>query len=314
MYNNLSLIKPKPGIQLNRAHPLAQGLEAYWPMNEGSGTVTRDVVGGKPGTLTNFALAGSSTSGWTGTRMGGGLRFDGTDDYVNIGTDYQKYIKYDKSFSVSIWFTFSAVAASYYSLIGAVRDTGGYDSFEIRKSSSHRIEFLLWTYAGGGNTNGYNWGSDVQTFIVGKLYNVTVTYNGTGTSTAGNIYINGNSVYSGTIVNNFGDLTSSFSAQLDGIDLWIGRRNYTSPDMPFPGVIDSVRFYNRVLNQSEIQILMTNPHIDFHSGNLWRKNPTLYGLGAWKGDLITAGASGTLTADSVDNNVEAAMALSFKKA
>jgi hypothetical protein len=54
---------------------------ARWALDETSGTSAAEVSGDAPaGTLTNF-----TGTPWTSGEVGGGLRFDGVDDYVQIG-------------------------------------------------------------------------------------------------------------------------------------------------------------------------------------------------------------------------------------
>jgi len=78
------LAKPLPGIMLDPLHPLSKGLVGFWLFNEGSGDLAYDISGyGNPGTLKNM-LPNTQGSKWQGSRFGGGLAFDGTDDYVNI--------------------------------------------------------------------------------------------------------------------------------------------------------------------------------------------------------------------------------------
>jgi uncharacterized protein YycO len=60
---------------------LTDGLIGYWRLDEGSGIVAVDSVGGNDGTLYNFSFTGNS--GWTSGRFGGGLAFDDIDDYVS---------------------------------------------------------------------------------------------------------------------------------------------------------------------------------------------------------------------------------------
>jgi len=76
--------KPPLGTPLNPAHPLNRGLIGYWPFAEGAGGKTMDLSGkGNHGTLTNMVQG--PTSGWTGGKFGGAMRFDGVNDYVGAG-------------------------------------------------------------------------------------------------------------------------------------------------------------------------------------------------------------------------------------
>jgi len=70
-------MKPQLGSQLNCEHPLAAGLVAYWPMNEGGGQAIYDLSGNNnTGTITNAV--------WRPAKFGNGLYFDGTGDYAKI--------------------------------------------------------------------------------------------------------------------------------------------------------------------------------------------------------------------------------------
>ena len=80
------------------------GLVGYWSMDECRGNIALDSSGNSNrGTLTNFALSGS-TSNWvsgSAAKRGCALNFDGTDDYVNIG-DVVDIGTNDMS--ISMWF------------------------------------------------------------------------------------------------------------------------------------------------------------------------------------------------------------------
>ena len=57
---------------------LTRGLVGYWAFDEGSGTIAYDSSG--------FANNGTTTNGpsWTNGKVGGGMEFDGTNDYVDV--------------------------------------------------------------------------------------------------------------------------------------------------------------------------------------------------------------------------------------
>jgi len=54
---------------------------AYWPLNETAGMVAAEGMGSYDGYLLNFS---ADDSQWVTGRVGGGLEFDGTDDYVEV--------------------------------------------------------------------------------------------------------------------------------------------------------------------------------------------------------------------------------------
>lgn len=64
-----------------------------------------------------------------------------------------------------------------------------------------------------------------------------------------NIYINGSIVSSSILLGYNNDINDNFSSNV----LYIGQRN--GGVLPFDGILDDVRFYNRILTQNEIQLL-----------------------------------------------------------
>lgn len=78
------MTKPKPGAQIDPAHPLSKGLVGHWLFNEGAGSLASDISGKKNhGHLKNMA-PNAQNSGWGGSRYGGELRFDGSNDHVEL--------------------------------------------------------------------------------------------------------------------------------------------------------------------------------------------------------------------------------------
>jgi hypothetical protein len=59
--------------------------KAHWPMDETAGMVVADNAGSYDGSLKNFAV---DDSHWVAGHSGGGLKFDGIDDYVEVA-DYK---------------------------------------------------------------------------------------------------------------------------------------------------------------------------------------------------------------------------------
>lgn len=68
-------MKPPFGVQVMRGHPLARGLIGVWLLNEPRGVGACDIA-----RRHNFAFAGTPTR--IATTCSGGLRFDGSDDYL----------------------------------------------------------------------------------------------------------------------------------------------------------------------------------------------------------------------------------------
>jgi len=80
----------------------------------GTGTVATDLVGSKTGTLTNGVGFNSNN--------GGSLYFDGTDDYIDCGTD-SSYAMEDEDFTIEFWmYTDQANSENYLFRIGPRSD------------------------------------------------------------------------------------------------------------------------------------------------------------------------------------------------
>ncbi|MHC4423727.1 MAG: hypothetical protein ACYSWR_03540, partial [Planctomycetota bacterium] len=76
----------------------ANGLISLWEFEEGDGTIAHDSVGNNDGTI-----YGAS---WTTGVIGGALRFDGVDDYVNVGNDNS--LKPPLPVTLSAWINLSS--------------------------------------------------------------------------------------------------------------------------------------------------------------------------------------------------------------
>lgn len=238
------ITKPKVGVQLNRAHPLARNLVGYWLMNEGGGSRVHDISGsGNHGTCTNMLLNGSGASGWAGSPRGGCLNFDGVDDFVvslnNIG------ISGAASRTVSMWiYPKSSSGRQTLFITGAIPATTAW-GFEYNGFQ-------------GGPQNIYIIGFDADVYTVATLplntwSHVVATYSGGLVSTGTKLYYNGVSQVLITYQN--ATLNATNSVGYIGMDGILVRQR-------FNGLIDEVRVYNRALSAGEILMLYANPHID----------------------------------------------------
>lgn len=249
-----NITKPRSGAKHNPTHPLSKGLVGHWLFNEGGGTVLHDISGNNNhGTLTNFALSGA-TSNWCGSPRGGGLNFDGTNDYIDCGNEKYKILT-TTPFSISCWVNQTSNPAN--SLIITNRNvsvSGGWEIY-FNGFASLRPTLLFADIVG---TNYF--GRDVTNALsLNTWYNVCFTYNGNGGVSGIIAYINGASVSvtdrtSGTA--NPGTLVDS------GTLIGCRRLTTTTLNLNFPGFMDDIRIYNRALAANEVQQLYTSPYID----------------------------------------------------
>lgn len=254
MYDNRWYTKPSVGAQLNRAHPLSKDIIGYWLFNERNGTKVYDISGyNNNGTLNNFGLSGA-TSNWAGSPMGGGLFFDGTNDYVNCGSNS---ILQPKSNELTIMAWVTPNGFENYEPIVCRRQSNGSGTYNIATKSNGKL--TMWLYTDAGNRS-YD-GSGVATLVAGKPVCLTLTY-----SMGGGLkgYVNG--IYDGGQAAN----NSPMYAITD--PLYFGYDQFRTT-VTFNGKIDKVIMYSRELSNYEINILCANPHISIMSSPQYLRYP-----------------------------------------
>ncbi len=208
------------------------GLVASYSFYEGTGTITADQSGNSiTGTLMNGPV-------WTVGKNGGGLSFDGVNDYVNLGSP------------AGLQMTGSMTVSAWVYETGNVADDGDIVSkshwqFKSSPDTGVRTYAITITNSAGAWVQRYS--NTVR--ALNTWYYVTGVYNAAAQTL--DIYVNGaldNGALSGTVL----------SVQQNGADLVnIGRR--PSGGFNIQGTIDDVRIYNRALSGSEIAADMATP-------------------------------------------------------
>jgi len=175
----------------------------------------------------------STSSAVTTGKLGQGLKFDGVDDYINVGK--QTSLNNVRPVSYSMWFYPSSSANAYLFHKGRylfLNTPGSVLTFtfdiatsgsDVGKTSTYSISINKWTH-------------------------VVVTWNGTiGAGMEAHIYANG--VETGYASSFNGSGTANDSAT----NMLIGQKSGNIS--PFKGLIDDFRIYNRVLSAAEIKQL-----------------------------------------------------------
>ena len=230
-------------------------LVAQWNFNETSGTTADNAEGtaARDGTLTGFASTGSqdaaAMSGWTSTnkRWGvGALMFDGTNDYVDAGSNASLQTTGD--FTIESWFKSSDSAASLpIASYGTTSDWLYYYGI-----SSGALTCKIYQANSG---NGYIQATGPTTVNTadGQWHYGVCTVSGT-TAT---LYLDGKvASVSGTPAGSR-DVSSAGA-------LTIGKFTNTV-SLYFLGIIDSTRIYSRVLSQVEIANNYNAANIEFQT-------------------------------------------------
>ncbi len=218
-------------------------LQAQYNLDEGMGTIAGDSSGnGNHGRINGGAK-------WTTGRYGGGLRFDGTNDYVSIPRSDHDEV------SVCAWFKKNGNdKARNDAVFGGYRNNSNVqlrEGFDVRfaSGSPNTLDFVLMTQDGGGNRTQRVTRSNLGN-SVGSWYHVTGTYN--KTTGKQRLYVNGQLVSTQThpAGNTIVPLTKY-------PDIRIGYSRVNAGY--FKGVIDDARIYNRALTDQEVLGVYTGP-------------------------------------------------------
>ncbi|MHC4435103.1 MAG: LamG domain-containing protein, partial [Planctomycetota bacterium] len=205
-----------------------EGLIAYWPLDEENGITTQDATGnGHTGTLSGGV---SFTSGV----FNNGVEFDGNDGTITFGNiDYQ----FSDSLTVALWTRFSGTDTYYQAIIHKAPYCY---PFSIRRYDT-RLRLAIRT------DNGMGYLLSTARLPRDTWHHVATTYQDGSLS----LYIDGQLD---------SELAVSGSLLESPENTTMG--NNEAANIPFNGGLDEVYIYNRALNASEIQSLMSGPVIE----------------------------------------------------
>ena len=203
-----------------------ESLVGWWKLDETLGVTASDLSGNEnDGTLVLMNPA----QDWVTGKIGGGLDFDGNNDYVDCGTDSSLDIT--DEITLSTWINMASRPARNHWSDVLWKD----DAYALYLTGEEDTETVLSAYF-VLNTGTIDTWKDADILLpLSSWVHVAVTFDGTDAKG----YVNG--VYdftknkAGTIVTDTGSLT-------------IAR----SDDQYFEGSVDDARLYNRALSQEEI--------------------------------------------------------------
>ncbi|WP_346190072.1 cadherin domain-containing protein, partial [Rubritalea halochordaticola] len=210
---------------VNQPDPTYNGLNAWWPMDEGSGSVTYD----KLGSAADGVIQGA---GWTTGVGQNALVFDG-NDMVKCGNNAS--LSGATPFTASAWVKVDAGSTSQGVII------------QQRAANGYNGQFQV-TVGGNGTLGFYLYGNSAQQFSFsgataindGQWHHVVAKRDGQGNAS---IWLDGvmDGSVTGTTVRDLGS----------GIDIGIGA-DIRDNNKYFKGSIDEVRLYSRELSTAEI--------------------------------------------------------------
>jgi len=210
-------------------------LVGWWKLDEGMGDIVLDWSGhDNHGTLANGPI-------WAEGNDGGALQFDGSNDYVNLGTPAELYIP--DNYTYSAWFRVGEDIngdsdAQYLLCIGSRSDL----VFGVEDAVGVDGDLALHYYDTAPGFNSLGMGKTV--WSSGDWHMVAGTKD---SATGHKIYLDGELKNSDTNTNDDNYNTSRMIS--------IGAMGWNN-DEYFNGTIDDVRIYNRTLTQDEIQKIM----------------------------------------------------------
>lgn len=237
IYNNIN--KPITPKYLDTSNSLTTGLVFDAQLYEATGTTALDLAGNVSGSFT-----GSPT--W-GTRNPFGK--------IITFTDSTNIINYTSISSQN-----SLASITIESLVFPTAENAANDARIIMKGNGSPAKYFSLAYA---NTNKFElsiqWQTvegdwDTPVFAANNWYHIVATYSYSNVSNQPIIYINGVS-QSLSILS-----TASGSAPVDDTTISIGNRNSAGGSTKgFVGDIAYTRVWNRILSQSEVSLLYSNP-------------------------------------------------------
>ena len=201
-----------------------EGMISYWTFNDGTAD---DLLGINHGTIYGAT--------WTTGQVDGALSFDGTDDYVSV-----PQISLG-DFTIEAWFKATSAPGTWSRIFdGGVGHYGVVIITPNHGRTGGDIGFTILDTTGGAF---HEIGSGV-TVTVGQWYYVAIAHDKGGTGMK--LYVNG------VLTNSDPYNTESFDDWDVSQNWYIGKSNW-SQDPYFPGIIDEVAIYNRLLTLEEIQ-------------------------------------------------------------
>ena len=210
-------------VQVRNSNSLLTGLQAGFPLNEGSGTTAQDISA-------NANNATLSRTSWAAGRFGNGLSFNGSSSYASAGA--RSIPAPNATQTVSWFYLVSSNSNSAQVMIRLSNTTRSAElNFGIRNS-----RFGVW------NQNSA-WIVSAARPAAGLWHHVAYTFTGTTHS----LFVDGVLAATSTV--------AAGTTPISIVEFGRGARsrNY------FSGRLDDIRIYNRLLSTSEIGSVRTTP-------------------------------------------------------
>jgi hypothetical protein len=227
--------------ELQRGHPLANGLLVAWEFYEGSGTILHDVSGrNNNATLVNYSF--TSSNGWDTIGNSGGYPINtngGSSNYFEVASTAN--LQVSNKLTLSFWY--NRVAATYVSIGRYVAPNEIAYMLQIQNNNSIYMEL-----SGDGTTQPFFQSTSTTTST--GWHNITGVYDGVAGTIV--VYLDGNNVA--------GSITGSVPSSLFNTTAALGNRYSINGVFTYTtGIQDSVKLYNRALSASNVSQLYADP-------------------------------------------------------
>jgi hypothetical protein len=220
---------------------LQSGLVGMWSFN---GTDLTDQVYDRSGNGHNGYFSGGATStAKTSGKIGQAINFDGVNDTVLVAHSSLLDLDMTESATFSFWINKRSAAATAGPIY---KRTSGSPGYSIDILTTGAVSFSIGDLFSNNNRIGYETST---TMNLNEWYHVVVTYDGSIVSSGIKVYFNGVLQSMTNAFDNYGGGSSS-----NGFDFSLGARE-SGTSRQLDGKMDEVRFYNRVLTDSEIKQL-----------------------------------------------------------
>ncbi|MDD4924653.1 MAG: LamG domain-containing protein [Dehalococcoidales bacterium] len=223
---NRALSATEVRYHYNRGGPVAQ-----WKMDEGNGTTIYDSTeNNNDGTLYGeMATSTLDGSGWIQGKYGSALAFDGTNDYINCGSN--SVLRPTDNITIGVWVNPASTQSNYADIIS--NHSYGY-ALEQSSSNLNQYYFEYW--------NGSAWqGQQIKTTLTADTWQYFVVQRDGSTIRH---FVNGVQTASGAASGDF-----SYS----GLALTIGRMSQLDQQY-FKGLLDDIRIYDYARTPEEIRL------------------------------------------------------------
>ncbi|HVV51206.1 MAG TPA: LamG domain-containing protein [Polyangia bacterium] len=211
---------------------LLNGLVAYWPLDEGSGTLADDASGNER----NGFVAGPS---WIPGQFGSALHFSGAN-YMSAGS----FPPATPSYSVSAWVLIQPyeVGAPIANLVSTETPGGGWALYAMLGQGNESYVFQFLT---PGAPQGYT--VSCACVVPGSWVHLVAVVDGDAATLT--LYVNG-----------VPTTVATTSALFPGSSvLYLARSAALSPTFPLTGALDDVAIYSRALVPQEVAALGQGP-------------------------------------------------------